>query len=125
MSEAPSIRVLSTRAMEDLTHDHDEEAAASLREVLQRQVLTKSRRYSTTFSSLRRARYEHQVEMARRRGHPGGGSDAELVVGHWRYGGSGYGLPSDHLVAEMLARSTIEARAEGWAVREMEPAQRR
>jgi hypothetical protein len=77
-------------------------------------VLTKSQRYSTTFSSLRRARYEHQVEMARRRGRPGLG--AEVVAGHWRYGGSGYGLPTDHLVAEMLARSAIEARAEGWAV---------
>jgi hypothetical protein len=83
-------------------------------------VLTKSRRYSTTFSSLRRARYEHQVEMARRRGPPANDARAELVVGHWRYGGSGYGLPTDHLVAEMLARSAIESRAEGWAVMEIE-----
>lgn len=86
------------------------------------QVLTKSRCYSTTFGSLRRARYEHQVEMARRRGPPGNNARAELVVGHWRYGGSGYGLPTDHLVAEMLVRSAIESRAEGWAVIGMERA---
>lgn len=83
-------------------------------------VLTKSRRYSTTFKSLRLARYEYQEALARRRAPPGDEPCGELVVDRWRYGGSGYGLPADHVICEEFAQGAIEARADAWYARYLE-----
>jgi hypothetical protein len=78
-------------------------------------ALTKSRRYSTSFGVLRRTRFEHRRREALLRAPPDQrGGDHELVVGTWRYVGIGYGLPGDHLIAEMRARESIEMRREGW-----------
>ncbi len=78
-------------------------------------AITKSRHYSTSFGALRRARSEHQRRQALLRAPPQDRSHAdELVIGAWRYVGIGYGLPGDHLIAEMWARESIEMRRVGW-----------
>ncbi len=78
-------------------------------------ALTKSRRYSTSFGVLRRTRFEHQRRQALLRSPPQERVPGhELVIGAWRYAGIGYGLPGDHLIAEMWARESIEMRRVGW-----------
>ena len=78
-------------------------------------AITKSRHYSTSFGALRRRRFQHQRRQALLRAPPEEPSRAdELVIGTWRYVGIGYGLPGDHLIAEMWARESIEMRRVGW-----------
>jgi hypothetical protein len=78
-------------------------------------ALTKSRHYSTSFGVLRRTRFEHQRRQALLRAPPQDDNpDHELAIGAWRYVGIGYGLPGDHLIAEMWARESIEMRRVGW-----------
>ena len=78
-------------------------------------AITKSRHYSTSFGALRRTRFQHQRRQALLRAPPEERSRAdELVIGTWRYVGIGYGLPGDHLIAEMWARESIEMRRVGW-----------
>jgi hypothetical protein len=60
---------------------------------------TKSRRYSTTLTALRRARAEHRAEEQRASlGLPEGGT---VTVGTWRYAGRGY-TPDEALIAASL-----------------------
>ncbi len=74
--------------------------------------LTKSRRYSVTFSALRTARTEHR----RAKRHPGGERDpwgrpldetVVLVLSTWTYAGTGYTTTPD---AELATASAARAR---------------
>jgi hypothetical protein len=76
---------------------------------------TKSRRYSTTFTALRRARHEHVL----RRLHPGGRRDpwgrpidegATVELGRFRFTGIGYRTPADAWLAECAAARAREQR---------------
>lgn len=76
-------------------------------------ILTKSRRYSTTYGSLRADRADHQ------RGGPAPTEDT-VTQSAWRFAGSGYtpaeadfaiGIAEDHAMSRELAR---EAREDGW-----------
>jgi hypothetical protein len=73
--------------------------------------LTKSRRYSVTFSQLRRARTEHRKQR-----HPGGQRDpwgrpldhtVVLIIENWTYAGTGYATT---LGAELALASAARAR---------------
>ncbi|CAN5232698.1 plasmid replication initiator protein [soil metagenome] len=77
---------------------------------------TKSRRYSTTFTALRRARMEWKVRR-RLGGHdpvdPWGrhvSEQAAVVLGQWRYIGSGYRTVGDAWLAESAAADAREQR---------------
>jgi hypothetical protein len=71
---------------------------------------TKSRRYSTTLGTLRRARADHQRRVERRaRGLPDDDEDTTLVVGDWRFAGVGYFTTGDAVLAAASA-----ARAREW-----------
>nr|WP_312023941.1 replication initiator [Streptomyces sp. WAC 04229] len=81
-------------------------------------ILTKSRRYSTTYTALREERAEY------RRGDTGP-TDRPAVVSdsNWRYVGSGYtagaalaaaGVAEDHVMSRQLAWEAIEDEGRGW-----------
>ncbi|MGH9117240.1 MAG: replication initiator [Acidimicrobiales bacterium] len=71
---------------------------------------TKSRRYSTTLGSLRRARADHQRRTERRaRGLTDDDDDTTLVAGNWRFAGVGYLTTGDAMLAAGAA-----ARAREW-----------
>jgi hypothetical protein len=65
---------------------------------------TKSRRYSTTFTALRRARQEH---VLRRNGEQ---REGLCDVRRWRYSGSGYRTLGDSWLAESGRRRAVEER---------------
>jgi len=80
--------------------------------------LTKSRRYSTTFGVLRRARIEHR----KRQRYPGGEHDpwgrpldekTVLILPTWTYDGRGYATTAG---AELALASAARARAHDRAV---------
>ncbi|MBB5130564.1 hypothetical protein HNP84_000252 [Thermocatellispora tengchongensis] len=80
---------------------------------------TKSRRYSTTMSALRGARFEHRAREARERyGLPGLEEETTLALAHWRFAGTGY-TPDEAIMAEhihqrvALARSIAARREDG------------
>jgi hypothetical protein len=82
--------------------------------------LTKSRRYSTTFGALRRARTEHRKRLR----HPDGESDpwgrpldetVVLVLADWRYDGRGYATTPG---AELALASAARAREHSESVHE-------
>jgi hypothetical protein len=63
---------------------------------------TKSRRYSTTMGALRQARAEHRAAEARdRNGLPALEDGSTLVLGHWRFAGSGHS-PGEAILAEQI-----------------------
>jgi hypothetical protein len=71
---------------------------------------TKSRRYSTTFTALRRARVEH---IKRRLLDPWGRPATEgatMPFGEWRYAGRGYRTAGDAWLAASAAAHTRERR---------------
>lgn len=57
------------------------------------QLMTKSRRYSTTFTALRRARSDHRA----------GGQLGEVAVGNYSYAGRGYDDVRSGVLADLLA----------------------
>jgi hypothetical protein len=63
---------------------------------------TKSRRYSTTFTALRQARHEHQLERA--------GEQSACRFGRWRYSGSGYRTLGDAWLAESGRKRALDER---------------
>src|SRR4051794_24269652 len=65
---------------------------------------TKSRRYSTTFTALRRARHEHQL---RRHGEL---RDRDCEIGRWQYSGSGYRTLGDAWLAESGRKRALQER---------------
>ncbi|GGJ38593.1 replication initiator [Streptomyces brasiliensis] len=78
-------------------------------------ILTKSRRYSTTYGALREERAEYRRDDVE----PTDSPDV-ITESNWRYVGSGYtpgesdiavGIAEDHAMSSQLAR---EAREEGW-----------
>ncbi|MEU8269920.1 replication initiator [Sphaerisporangium sp. NPDC049002] len=72
---------------------------------------TKSRHYSTTLGDLRGARGDHRAQEARARlGLPAPGDDTTLVMGHWRFAGSGY-TPGEAIMAEQIRQRVSTARA--------------
>ncbi|MGW1276840.1 replication initiator [Streptomyces tsukubensis] len=79
---------------------------------------TKSRAYSVTLSSLRRARADHNEAVARERaalaGHPLPEPGTVLVVAHWRFAGTGL-TSAEHVLAHGLAfpESTAEGGRHG------------
>jgi hypothetical protein len=83
-------------------------------------LLTKSRRYATTFTALRRARAEHAIR-ARFHGDPrdAGGRPASvgtaMILAQWRFAGRGYSTPTD---ANLAAAMAEEARARRQVARE-------
>lgn len=71
---------------------------------------TKSRRYSTTLGDLRGVRAVHRATEARERyGLPTLGDETTLVLGHWRFAGSGYS-PGEAIMAEHIRRKVATAR---------------
>jgi hypothetical protein len=64
------------------------------------QLMTKSRRYSTTLTALRRARSEYRIRSASR----------EVVVGDFSYAGRGYDDPRSAVLAELLVEGQRELR---------------
>ncbi len=82
--------------------------------------LTKSRRYATTFTALRRARAEHAIG-ARFRGEPRdawgrpASVGAVVILARWRFAGRGYTTPTDASLAAAMAE---EARARRQVARE-------
>jgi hypothetical protein len=73
-------------------------------------VISKSRRYSTTFTALRTARHEHLVRKAMARS----SGTTRVLYDKWSYAGSGYPLRGDCLIATDWAESAIEARWYAW-----------
>ena len=73
-------------------------------------VITKSRRYSTTFTALRQARHDHLVAKAATRSQ----GNIRVSYDRWRYAGSGYPLRGDHLIATHFAENAIEHRVTSW-----------
>lgn len=72
---------------------------------------TKSRLYSVTFGSLRQTRAAHRAQEARERhGLPSLGDGSTLVLGHWRFAGSGHSL-GEAILAEDIRRRVQAARA--------------
>ncbi|MFJ9816561.1 replication initiator [Streptomyces sp. NPDC101151] len=81
-------------------------------------ILTKSRRYSTTYTALREERAEY------RRGDTGPTDNPAVITdSNWRYVGSGYtagaalvaaGIAEDHVMSRQLAREAIEDEGLGW-----------
>ena len=65
---------------------------------------TKSRRYSTTFTALRKARHEHQLRRAGELHH---GTER---IGRWHYSGTGYRLMGDAYLAEWGRKRALEQR---------------
>jgi hypothetical protein len=82
--------------------------------------LTKSRRYATTFTALRRARAEHAIrtrfggEPRDAWGRPAG-AGAVVILARWRFAGRGYTTPAD---ASLAAAIADEARARRLVARE-------
>ena len=71
---------------------------------------TKSRRYSVTLGDLRQARAEHRAAEARERhGLPALGDETTLVLGHWRFAGSGF-TPGEEIMAADVRRRVVMAR---------------
>ncbi|MFI6888508.1 replication initiator [Streptosporangium canum] len=71
---------------------------------------SKSRRYSTTLGDLRQARAAHRAAEARERhGLPLLGDESTLVLGHWRFAGSGY-TSGEAIMAEDIRRRVQAAR---------------
>ncbi|GAA4236958.1 putative Zn-finger protein [Streptosporangium album] len=72
---------------------------------------SKSRHYSTTLGDLRGVRAVHRATEARERyGLPALGDETTLVLGHWRFAGSGY-TPGEAILAEDVRRRVALARA--------------
>jgi len=62
---------------------------------------TKSRRFSTTFNALRKARAAHAAERATNAGETASESDHNLIhIAAWGYAGSGYRKAGDALLAD-------------------------
>ncbi|WKX08006.1 replication initiator [Streptomyces sp. NL15-2K] len=81
-------------------------------------ILTKSRRYSTTYTALREERAEYQ-----RGGTEPTDNPAVITESNWRYVGSGYtpgaallaaGIAEDVATSRELAREATEDQARGW-----------
>lgn len=72
--------------------------------------LTHSRRYSTSLTALRRARYEHRKEKD-------GAREDALQFGSRRYAGRGYVRSGDHLLAAMWHASAELNRWAYWLCR--------
>ena len=71
---------------------------------------SKSRRYSTTLGDLRQVRTAHRATEARERhGLPALGDETTLVLGHWRFAGSGYS-PGEAIMAEHIRQKVATAR---------------
>jgi hypothetical protein len=70
---------------------------------------TKSRRYSTTFTALRRARHEHVLERNGER------HDRGCQLRRWHYSGSGYRTLGDAWLAESGRKRALDER---WVARE-------
>ncbi|WP_433363077.1 replication initiator [Streptosporangium sp. CA-115845] len=71
---------------------------------------SKSRRYSTTLGDLRQVRTTHRATEARERhGLPALGDETTLVLGHWRFAGSGYS-PGEAIMAEHIRQKVATAR---------------
>ncbi|MFF3441074.1 replication initiator, partial [Streptosporangium sp. NPDC002721] len=71
---------------------------------------TKSRRYSTTLGDLRQVRTAHRATEARERhGLAALGDETTLVLGHWRFAGSGYS-PGEAIMAEHIRQKVATAR---------------
>ncbi|WP_406316658.1 replication initiation protein [Streptosporangium sp. NBC_01639] len=71
---------------------------------------SKSRRYSTTLGDLRQVRTTHRAAEARERhGLPVLGDETTLVLGHWRFAGSGYS-PGEAIMAEHIRQRVATAR---------------
>ena len=81
--------------------------------------LTKSRRYASTFTALRRARAEHAIRAlpwrATRRLGPPASAGAVMILTQWRFAGRGYTTPTDASLAAAMAE---EARARRLVARE-------
>ena len=75
-------------------------------------ALTKSRHYSTSFGALRRTRFQHQRRQAFFRS-PRRNASCRRLHRRLALRGIGYGLPGDHLIAEMWARESMIRRV-GW-----------
>jgi hypothetical protein len=72
---------------------------------------TKSRRYSTTMGVLRQVRADHRAAEARDRiGLPTLGDGSTVVLGHWRFAGSGHS-PGEAILAEHIRQKVQTARA--------------
>ena len=69
---------------------------------------TKSRRYSTTFTALRKARHEHVLRRLRGDEEHDAGGRCELR--YWRYSGSGYRTLGDAWLAESGRQRALEQR---------------
>ncbi|QFY06145.1 hypothetical protein GBF35_05165 [Nonomuraea phyllanthi] len=79
-------------------------------------VTSKSRRYSTTFAALRKARRAWRLAQRAREGDPwadGAEGSARLLVGDWRLAGIGYRTLGDRVLAEQFGREHRQAR-EAW-----------
>lgn len=71
---------------------------------------TKSRRYSVTLGDLRQARAAHRAAEARERhGLPSLADETTLVLGHWRFAGSGF-TPGEEIMAADVRRRVVMAR---------------
>ncbi|WP_371784177.1 replication initiator [Streptosporangium subroseum] len=71
---------------------------------------SKSRRYSTTLGDLRQVRATHRATEARERhGLPLLGDETTLVLGHWRFAGTGYS-PGEAIMAEHIRQKVATAR---------------
>ncbi|GHE45256.1 hypothetical protein GCM10017673_54170 [Streptosporangium violaceochromogenes] len=71
---------------------------------------SKSRRYSITLGDLRQVRATHRATEARERhGLPPLGDETTLVLGHWRFAGSGYSL-GEAIMAEHIRQKVATAR---------------
>ncbi|GII59672.1 plasmid replication initiator protein [Planotetraspora thailandica] len=71
---------------------------------------TKSRRFSTTLGDIRQARTDHRAAEARQRhGLPTLGDATTLVLGHWRFAGTGYS-PGEAIMAEHIRQRVATTR---------------
>ncbi|MBO3753046.1 replication initiation protein [Streptosporangiaceae bacterium NEAU-GS5] len=71
---------------------------------------TKSRQFAVTLGELRRARADHRADQAREReGLPLLGANSTLVVGHWRFAGTGH-TPGEAVMAEHIRQRVAMAR---------------
>ncbi|MEV5414118.1 replication initiator [Thermopolyspora sp. NPDC052614] len=75
---------------------------------------TKSRRYSVTLGELRKARAEYRADQARQRhGLPAVDDVTTLVVGHWRFAGTGY-TAGEAILAGHIRERIAQARVIAW-----------
>ena len=76
--------------------------------------MTKSRKWSTTFSALRQARIEHVQSVRKTRWQSLSEATLETVQAKWEYVGNGYMTAADKWLAELIRdRKEKQHRKEG------------